>query len=237
MAAVTPKLTHVLVCSVTAVLLAAVGTHAQSTTAKPDPAMPPATQKPMPPTTQKPVPPTPQKPANVPPPAPAGVPTPPDYVIGPDDMLAIVVWRDKDVSTEVMVRPDGKISLPLLNDVQAAGLTPEQLRAAITTAAEKYMESPSVSVIVKAINSRKVFIMGQVNKPGPYVITTPTSVLQLIAIAGGLQEYADSKNIRVMRTDTAGKAESFRFNYKDVAAGKNLAQNITLKPGDTVIVP
>jgi polysaccharide export outer membrane protein len=169
--------------------------------------------------------------------APAGsVPLPSDYVIGPEDVLAIVVWRENDLSSEVVVRPDGKISLPLLNDVHAAGLTPEQLRLQLTEAAGKLVEEPSVTVVVKAVNSRKVFVTGQVNKPGVYPLAAPTNVLQLIAASGGLLEYADAKNIRVMRTEN-GKAVSFRFNYKDVANGKNLRQNIELKPGDTVIVP
>src|SRR5258706_2940914 len=112
---------------------------------------------------------------------PAGVPTPPDYVIGPDDVLTIVFWREKDMSSDVGVRPDGKISLPLINDVQASGLTPEQLRISVTEAAGKFVEDPSVTVVVKAINSRKVFITGQVGKPGPYALGGPPTVLQLIA--------------------------------------------------------
>src|SRR5687768_9622183 len=126
---------------------------------------------------------------------------PPDYVIGPDDVLNIVFWREKDISGEVTVRPDGKVSLPLLNDVQAAGFTPEQLRKQLTTAAGKFIEAPEVTVIVRAINSRKVFITGQVAKPGPYPLGGPTTVLQLIATAGGVAEYAKTKNIVVMRTE------------------------------------
>jgi polysaccharide export outer membrane protein len=176
------------------------------------------------------------RPATPPPSAPAAAPVPADYVIGPDDVLTVVFWRDKDMSTDVGVRPDGKISLPLLNDVQAAGLTPEQLREQITTAAAKFVEDPTVTVVVKEIRSRKVFITGQVGKPGPYALTGPTTVLQLIAMAGGVLEYADSKNITVMRTEN-GRALSLQFNYKDVTHRKNLKQNIELKPGDTVIVP
>jgi polysaccharide biosynthesis/export protein len=166
----------------------------------------------------------------------SGATVPADYLIGPDDVLAIVFWRDKDMSTEVVVRPDGKISLPLLNDIQASGLSPEQLRLQLTEAASKLIEEPTVTIVVKAINSRKVFVMGQVNKPGPYPLSGTTTVLQLIATAGGLLEYADEKNIRVMRTEN-GKQASYKFNYKDVVQGKNLKQNIDLKPGDTVIVP
>jgi len=166
----------------------------------------------------------------------AGAVIPPGYVIGADDILTIVFWRDKEMSTEVAVRPDGKISLPLLNDVDAAGLTPEQLRERLTQVAGKLIEDPNVSVIVKTINSRKVFVTGQVGKPGPYSLSAPTTVLQLLATAGGVLEYAKSKNIRIMRTES-GKQVSYKFNYKDVIEGKNLKQNIELKPGDTVIVP
>jgi polysaccharide export outer membrane protein len=167
---------------------------------------------------------------------PKGVDTPPDYVIGPDDVLSIVFWRDKDMSDDVAVRPDGKISLPLINEVQASGLTPEQLRVALTTAANKFVEDPAVTVVVKAINSRKVFITGQVAKPGPYSLSAPTTVLQLIATAGGVAEYAKSDRIMVMRTEN-GKTIGRRFNYKDVSQGRNLQQNLELKPGDTIVVP
>jgi polysaccharide export outer membrane protein len=166
----------------------------------------------------------------------AGVIPPADYVIGAEDVLSIVVWREKDLTADVMVRPDGKVSLPLLNDVEAAGLTPEELRMRLTEATARYVESPNVTVIVKAINSRKVFITGEVAKPGPYPLGGPTTVLQLIAQAGGLLEYADRENINVMRNSGA-KMSMVRFNYKDVSRGRNVEQNIVLKPGDTVIVP
>jgi len=161
---------------------------------------------------------------------------PPGFIIGPDDSLSIIYWREKDMSAEVVVRPDGMISLPLLNDVQASGLTPEQLRAAISKNAAKFVEEPTVSVVVKAINSRKVFITGQVGKPGTYPLAAPTTVLQMIATAGGVAEYADRKKIAIIRKEN-GKDTSFRFNYEDVMKGKNLPQNIELKPGDTIVVP
>jgi polysaccharide export outer membrane protein len=167
---------------------------------------------------------------------PAGVTPPAGYIIGPDDQLSVVYWREKDMSADVVVRPDGLISLPLLNEVQASGLTPEQLRAAITKGATKFVEEPTVSVVVKAINSRKVFITGQVGKPGYYPIAGPTTVLQLIATAGGVAEYANKSKISIIRKE-GGKDVSFRFNYGDVIKGKNLTQNIELKPGDTVVVP
>jgi polysaccharide export outer membrane protein len=171
-----------------------------------------------------------------PPQMPPSAQLPSGYVIGPDDVLAVIFWRDKDMSTEAVVRPDGKITLPLINEVQAAGLTPEQLRDNLQQAATKYLEDPNVSVVVKTINSRKVFITGQVAKPGAYSLTGPTTVMQLIALAGGLNEFADSKNILIMRTEN-GKPVAYPFNYKDVLKRKNLRQNIELKPGDTVVVP
>ena len=167
---------------------------------------------------------------------PSSVPLPPGYVIGPEDVLDVMFWRDKDMSAEVAVRPDGRITLPLINEVQAAGLTPEQLREQLMTAAAKYVVDPNVNVVVKAINSRKVFITGSVGKPGVYALTGPTTVMQLIALAGGLQEFADSKHIIVMRNES-GRQVAIPFNYKDVLRRKNLKQNIELKPGDTVVVP
>jgi polysaccharide export outer membrane protein len=167
---------------------------------------------------------------------PAGVTPPPGYVIGPDDKLSIVYWRDKDMSAEVVVRPDGLISLPLLNEVQASGLSPEQLRMSITQSATKFVEDPTVSVVVTAINSRKVYITGQVGKPGYYPIAGPTTVLQMIATAGGIGEYANKGRITIVRREN-GKDSSYKFNYEDVSKGKNLSQNIELKPGDTILVP
>jgi polysaccharide export outer membrane protein len=168
--------------------------------------------------------------------APAGVTPPADYVIGPDDVLSIVIWREKEMSSDVVVRPDGKISLPLVNELQAAGLTPAQLRAAVEKAASKWVKEPDATVIVKTINSRKVSILGNVGKAGTYPLTGDMTVLQLIALAGGLQEYADAKGITIMRKQD-GRDVTLKFNYKDVVKGKNLQQNVALKPGDTVIVP
>jgi polysaccharide export outer membrane protein len=170
-----------------------------------------------------------------PPGTPAGVNPPAGYTIGQDDILAIVFWRDKDLSAEVIVRPDGMISLPLVNDIKADGLTPDQLRGAITAAAQKFVEDPTVTVVVKTINSRKVFITGQVGKPGPYMLSGPMTVLHLIATAGGLAEFADKEKIVVIRTE-GGKTVSHPFNYKEVSEGRRLQQNIELKPGDSVVV-
>ena len=174
------------------------------------------------------------------PPAPVvaapGVTMPPEYTIGADDVLSVIFWRDKELTADVTVRPDGKISLPLLNDVQASGLTPAQLKDRIVEESKKYVEDPNVTVVVKQINSRKVFITGEVRKPGPVPLTGSTTVLQLLSISGGLADYAKSEKITIVRMEN-GKPVSFKFNYKEVIAGKKLAQNIELKPGDTIIVP
>lgn len=167
---------------------------------------------------------------------PKGVETPPDYVIGPDDVLTVVFWREKDLSNDVTVRPDGMITLPLVNDVQAAGRTPDQLREDLSRAAAQFIEVPTVTVVVKAINSRKVFITGQVGKQGAYPLLAPTTVMQMLATAGGVHEFADTKNITILRTEN-GRQLALKFNYKDVRRGRNLKQNIELKPGDTIIVP
>jgi polysaccharide export outer membrane protein len=180
------------------------------------------------------------------PPAPKGTTAPPavtgpsavvpaGYLIGPEDVLGVLFWREKDLSGDVIVRPDGKITLPLLNDIQAAGLTTDDLRAALTAAAAKYVEDPNVTIVVRQINSRRVFITGQIAKPGPYTLSPGLTVMQLIAIAGGLTEFADSKNILIMRTEN-GKPVALRFNYKEVLDRKKLQQNIELKSGDTVVV-
>jgi polysaccharide biosynthesis/export protein len=165
-----------------------------------------------------------------------GAALPAGYVIGAEDVLSIMFWRDKDMSADVVVRPDGRISLPLINDVEAAGLSPEQLRERLTQLASKLTRDPSLTVVVKEIHSRKVFITGNVGKPGAYPLSGDMNVVQLIALAGGLAEYADAKNIVVMRSE-AGRQESFKMNFKDVVKQKNVQQNISLKPGDTVIVP
>src|SRR5262245_10718505 len=165
-----------------------------------------------------------------------GVTPPPDYIIGPSDQLSIVFWREKELSADVLVRPDGKISLPLLNDVQAGGLTPEQLRERVTQAAQRFVEDPNATVVVREINSRQVFITGEVEKPGEYTLMGQTTVLQLIATAGGIKEYADKEKIVILRTEN-GRETAFKFNYQQVVRQQKPNQNIVLKPGDTVVVP
>jgi polysaccharide biosynthesis/export protein len=189
--------------------------------------------------TQTPSPRTQPAPSAAAPPAvlrPADVVVPGNYVIGTDDLLGIVYWRDKEMSTDARVRPDGRISIPLINEIQAAGLTPDELQKKITEESKKYIDDASITIVVREIHSLRVFITGEVNKPGPYPITSATTVMQLISLAGGLREYANSKNIMIMRKE-GDKQTSLKFNYKEVASGKNLKQNVDLKPGDTVVVP
>lgn len=161
---------------------------------------------------------------------------PPGYTIGPEDVIGVLFWREPEMTGDHTVRPDGRITLPLIGDLPAAGMTPEALRGQIQTAAEKFLTDANVSVVVRQLNSRKVFITGEVNTPGSYPLTGPRSVLQLIALAGGLTDFADSKNISIMR-DERGQVRSFKFNYNDVSKGRKLEQNIQLLPGDTVVVP
>jgi len=157
---------------------------------------------------------------------------PKSYVIGPEDTLLIRVWREPDLSGQVMVRPDGKISLQLLNELQAAGLTPEQLTQKISDGLLKYMTRPEVSVAVQEVHSKKYFIIGEVQKPGSYPLTIPTTVLEALVNAGGFRDFANTKKIIIMRG-----TKRFTFNYKDVTKGKHMEQNIMLESGDQIIVP
>jgi polysaccharide export outer membrane protein len=158
-----------------------------------------------------------------------------DYVIGADDVLHISVWKEPDLSEQLPVRPDGKISMPLLNDVMAAGLTPLQLKDLITERLKKYMADPRVTVVVLAMNSRRVFVTGEVVHSGPITLLPHMTVLQALAQAGFTQ-FANIKGIYLLRTEN-GKQEKLPFNYKDVVKGNHPEQNILLKPGDTLVVP
>ena len=159
-----------------------------------------------------------------------------DYRIGPDDVLKVVYWRNEDLSAEVVVRPDGYISLPLLRDVYAHGLTPEDLGDRIVALASVYLNEPNVTVVVTQINSRMAFITGEVVSPGPYPLGGATTVLQLIAMAGGLTAFADQDQIAIIRDGDAGPV-TFRFSYEKASKLKNLHDNVVLLPGDTVLVP
>ncbi len=162
--------------------------------------------------------------------------TPPaDYVIGPGDVLEVAYRDEKDMTGDRLVRPDGKITMPLIGDVEVVGLTPEQAKDRLAKLSTLFI-NPTISVGVKDINSRVVSITGGVEKPGQYKILAPMDVVQLISLAGGLREYTSGKSITIIRGDGA-KQTSFKFNYKEVLEGKNLKQNIPLQPGDRVLVP
>ncbi len=160
----------------------------------------------------------------------------PAYVIGEEDSLAINVWKEPELSRAVPVRPDGKISLPLLNDVQAAGLTPLQLGASITEKLRKYVADPQVTVIVTAIQSRRFYILGEVGHSGSFPLLHGMTVLQALSDSGSFTQYANVRKIYVLRNEN-GKQIKYPFNYREVIKGKNQEQNIELRPGDTIVVP
>jgi polysaccharide biosynthesis/export protein len=159
------------------------------------------------------------------------------FVIGNDDVLAVSVWKEPEVSKSVPVRSDGKISLPLVGEVQAAGQTPLKLEREIAARLKNYIEEPEVTVIVEQINSRKFNILGQVNKPGSYLLTNNATILDAIALAGGFRDFAKQKSIYVLRQSPGGSQKRIPFNYKEVLKGKNPDQNIKLEPRDTIVVP
>ena len=162
--------------------------------------------------------------------------TDPSYVIGPEDVLDVNVWKEPDMTRVVPVRPDGKITLPLINDVQAAGSTPQQLATAVTEKLRKFLTEPQVTVIVTAINSQRVYVVGEVIHAGAFSLIPGMTVLQVLANAGGFTTFADVKKIHVMRL-VNGKHTEIPFNYREVLKGDNPEQNIKLEPGDTVVVP
>lgn len=173
-----------------------------------------------------------EPPASAPSAAPKAATEDPNYVIGPEDVLDVSVWHEPDLTRTVPVRPDGKISLPLLNDVQASGLTPTKLADEITSSLKKFVTNPQVTVIVSVINSQRVYILGEVTRAGAYPLLPGMTVLQGLSSAGGFTQFANLKKIYVLRQN-----EKYPFNYKDVVAGKHSEQNIPLKAGDTIVVP
>lgn len=159
----------------------------------------------------------------------------PEYVVGQGDVLHINVWKETEISQTVVVRPDGNISLPLVNEITVAGLTPPQIQQLIAEKLKAILTNPQVTVTVVEVRSKMVYITGEVVKPGAYPVPTPLNVLQLIARAGGLSQWANRKNIYVLRG--GDKKNRLHFNYKEVVQGKKSEQNIILQPGDTVVVP
>jgi len=154
------------------------------------------------------------------------------YVIGAEDILSIKVWREPDFSAPYGVRPDGKITLPLVGDLQAAGLTPQRLSDQLEQALSEYINKPDVTVTVQQVNSKKFFLTGEVYRPGEYPLVTPTRIFDALSNAGGFRDFANKKKIILIRGN-----ERYRFNYQDVLKGRNLGQNIFLENGDTVVVP
>jgi len=159
------------------------------------------------------------------------------FVIGNDDVLAITVWKEPDISKIVPVRSDGKISLPLAGEVEAAGRTPLKLEQEIAEKLKSYISEPVVTVIVQQINSQKINILGMVAKPGSYPLTNAATVLDAISQAGGFRDFAKKKSIYILRQNADGTQTKLPFNYKDVIKGQNPAQNVKLQPRDTVVVP
>ena len=165
----------------------------------------------------------------------SGPGVPADYLIGADDTLHITVWKEPDMSSSLPVRPDGKISMPLLDDVQAAGLTPMQLATAIREKLKKYIADPRVTVVVTGMNSQRIFVLGEVVHSGPMALLPHMTVLQALSTAGFTQ-FANLKAIYVLRQQ-AGQQTKIPFNYKEAIKGRGPQQNIVLKPGDTIVVP
>jgi len=162
--------------------------------------------------------------------------TDPSYKIGPQDVLRIDVWKEAEISRSVPVRPDGKISLPLLNDVQASGLTAMELANVITEGLKKFINSPQVTVSVFEINSRRVYVTGEVTRPGAFPLLPNMTVLQALTSAGGFTQFARTKKIYVLRSES-GRQVKHPFNYNDVVKGNHQEDNIVLQPGDTIVVP
>lgn len=159
------------------------------------------------------------------------------FVIGPDDVLAVNVWKEPDISRSVPVRSDGRITLPLVGELQAAGHTPSQLQKEIVIKLQSYISEPEVTVMVQEVRSQRFNILGQVVKPGSYLISNSAKVLDAIALAGGFRDFAKKKSIYVLRPNANGEQSRLPFNYAEVVKGKNPEQNLELKPHDTVIVP
>jgi polysaccharide biosynthesis/export protein len=164
------------------------------------------------------------------------VETTPLFVIQPSDLLEIFVWKEPELSRRVLVRPDGRISFPLIQDLQAAGLTPPQLKVKIEELLEEYIASPNVTVIVDSIQHYRIYVTGKVNGPSSFVLEKPITVLQALSLAGGFQEFANESDIKIVRT-YGTEYLYLQFNYRDVIRGRNTAQNIFLRSGDVVVVP
>ena len=160
-----------------------------------------------------------------------------NYVIGDGDMLGINVWKEQELTESIPVRSDGKISLPLIGEVQASGRTPAQLKNDITVKLRAYLSAPDVTVTVLQMNSQKFNILGRVTKPGSYPLLATTTVLDAIAAAGGFQDFAKQKSVYILRKNSEGSVTRIAFNYKEVIRGNHPEENIKLRPNDTIVVP
>jgi polysaccharide biosynthesis/export protein len=159
------------------------------------------------------------------------------FIIGPNDVLMVNVWKEPDITRSLPVRPDGRISLPLAGDIEAAGRTPKQVQDEITEKLQAFISNPVVTVIVQEIKSQTFNVLGEVARPGSFVLSKPVTVLDALAQAGGFKDFAKRKSVYILRKTADGKQERLTFNYSDVVKGKHLEQNVELKPNDTVVVP
>jgi polysaccharide biosynthesis/export protein len=157
---------------------------------------------------------------------------PKTYVIGPEDILAVRVWREPELSSAVQVRPDGKITLPLIGEMDAAGQTPEGLKNKVVEALQEYIVKPDVIVSIQSVQSRKFYITGEVNRPGTFPLVVPTTILEALTNSGGFREFANPKKITILR-----RGKILKFNYNEVVKGKNMQQNVQIENGDYIVVP
>ncbi|RJR45402.1 MAG: polysaccharide export protein [Desulfobacteraceae bacterium] len=163
-------------------------------------------------------------------------PASPSYQIGPSDQLRIFIWKELELTQDLQVMPDGRITFPLIGEIEAAGKTVTDLKKVISERLKKYVTAPEVTVIVKESNSRTIYLIGRVARPGPYSLGSEMTVLQALSLAGGFAEWADEKAIKIVRREN-GKEIQLPFNYKDYIGGRNIEQNVLLRPSDTVVVP
>jgi len=162
---------------------------------------------------------------------------PEPYRVQPGDVLMVSVWKEQDLMSEVLVRPDGGMSFPLVGDVRASGRTIDELRTLVDERLSKFIPDPSVTIAVKQIGGNRVYVLGKVNRPGAFEFSQPIDVMQALSLAGGATSFAALDDIQILRRDPAGKQASRRFRYSEVERGRGLEQNILLKSGDTVVVP
>jgi polysaccharide export outer membrane protein len=160
----------------------------------------------------------------------------PSYQMGPGDLVRVFIWKETELTQDLVVMPDGRITFPLIGEIQAQGKTVTELKAVISEKLKKYVTAPEVTVIVRESNSRQIYTIGRVIRPGPYPLGAGMTVLQALSLAGGFAEWAEERNIKIVRREN-GKEIQLPFNYKEYISGKNLEQNILLRPSDTIVIP